>query len=215
MIEGVVFDMDGVLIDSHPVHRKAWRRFLATVGKRVSDSDLEFILEGRRRDDILRYFLGDLSPAALVEYGHRKDRFFEENFNEVKLIPGVGEFLDFLQDQGLLSAIATSASSSRTWAALSRLRLKERFVVVITGDDVAAGKPDPAVYRLAAERMNMPPERLLAIEDAPCGVRAAKAAGLRCVGIASNGRAEELLRSGAHRIIPNFVNFSLDQLSDA
>jgi len=212
MIEGIVFDMDGVLIDSHPVHRVAWSKFLATVGRSVSDEGLSFILAGRRREEILRHFLGDLPESKLAEYGHQKDLFFEENFHDVKLIPGVREFLESLEIAGLKSAIATSASSARTWGTLRRLGLGEKFSTIVTGDDVDVGKPDPAVYRLVSQRMNLPPAKLLVFEDAPCGVEAAKSAGMRCIGVSRNGRAEMLLQCGAEAIVPDFVNLSLEML---
>jgi beta-phosphoglucomutase len=212
MIEGIVFDMDGVLIDSHPVHRIAWSKFLATVGKSVSDEGLGFILAGRRREEILRHFLGDLPESKIAEYGHQKDLFFEENFQDVRLIPGVRKFLGAMRRAGLDAGIATSASSARTWGTLRRLKLDRRFTVVVTGDDVNVGKPDPEVYRLAARRMNLSPDKLLVLEDAPCGVQSAKSAGMRCVGVASNGRAEDLRRAGAEDVIPDFNALTLERL---
>jgi beta-phosphoglucomutase len=212
MIEGVIFDMDGVLIDSHPVHRIAWRRFLASVGKQVPDEQLNFILEGRRRDEILQYFLGDLPEVTIVEYGRRKEDFFQENFKDIKLIPGVAGFLEELRRDGVKTAIATSASSYRTRRTLQLLNLEDKFAAVITGDDVTAGKPDPAVYRLAAEQLNLGSSQILVLEDAPSGVQAAKAAGMRCVGVTSNGRAEALRRAGADHIIPDFVDLSTEEL---
>jgi HAD superfamily hydrolase (TIGR01509 family) len=204
--------MDGVLIDSHPVHRDAWRKFLATVGRDVRDDQLDFIQEGRRREEILRHFLGDLPPEMVAEYGHRKDEFFKENFDEVRLIPGIPDLLRELQAAGLPAGVATSASSGRTWATLRHLGLDHQFVAVLTGDDVSAGKPDPAVYRLASERMNRLPETLLALEDAPSGVRAAKSAGMRCIGVAANGRSDALLRAGADHVIPNFLDLSVKKM---
>lgn len=213
MIEGIVFDMDGVLVDSHPVHRVAWSKFLATVGKSVSDEGLSFILEGRRREEILRHFLGDLPEAMIAEYGRQKDSFFEEHFHDVKLIPGAREFLESLETAGLKSAIATSASSARTLGMLRRLQLGRKFSAIVTGDDVEVGKPDPAVYMLVSRRMNSSPENLLVFEDAPCGVQAAKAAGMRCIGVTANGRAEMLIRCGADFVVPDFLNLSLETLS--
>lgn len=213
MIEGIVFDMDGVLIDSHPVHRVAWSKFLATVGKSVSDEGLSFIMAGRRREEILRHFLGNLPESKIVEYGHQKDSFFEENFHDVKLIPGVRKFLESLETAGLKSAIATSASSARTWGTLRRLELGKKFSTIVTGDDVDVGKPDPAVYALVSRRMNLSPERLLVFEDAPCGVQAARSAGMRCIGVSANGRAEMLLQSGADFVVPDFLNLSVETLS--
>jgi beta-phosphoglucomutase len=212
MIEGVIFDMDGVLIDSHPVHRIAWRRFLASIGKQVPDEQLNFILEGRRRDEILQYFLGDLPEVTIVEYGRRKEDFFQENFKDIKLIPGVEGFLEELRRGGVKTAIATSASSYRTRKTLQLLNLDNSFAAVITGDDVTAGKPDPAVYRMAAEHLNLGSSQILVLEDAPSGVQAAKAAGMRCVGVTSNGRADALRRAGADHIIPDFLNLSTEEL---
>jgi len=212
MMQAIVFDMDGVLIDSHPVHRHAWRKFLATVGRSVSDEDLGFILEGRRRDEILRFFLGDIPASKIAEYGRRKDQFFQENFKDVTLIPGVRQFLKTIENAGLKTAIATSASSSRTWGTLHRLGLEKRFSAVVTGDEVRAGKPDPAIYRLASERLKLPPEELLVLEDAPCGVQAAKSAGIRCIGVSSNGRSDVLLRCGAEFVISNFIDLSAENL---
>jgi HAD superfamily hydrolase (TIGR01509 family) len=214
MFKGVIFDMDGVLIDSHPVHRVAWRRFLASVGKSVSDEQLDFILEGRRRDEILRYFLGDLPEGTIAEYGQRKEDFFQENFKDVKLIPGVELFLRELKTAGVKTGIATSASSYRTLRTLQLLNLQNGFAAVITGDDVSAGKPDPAAYRLAADRMNLDADQLLVLEDAPSGVQAAKAAGMRCIGVSSNGRADVLRQAGADQVISDFVDLSMEKLVD-
>jgi beta-phosphoglucomutase-like phosphatase (HAD superfamily) len=111
------------------------------------------------------------------------------------------------------TAIATSASFSRTRGTLERLNLKEKFPTVVTGDDVEAGKPNPAVYNLVALRMNLPSDKLLVLEDAPCGVQAARAAGMRCVGVSKNGRAEILLQCGAEFVIPDFLDFSAQTLT--
>ncbi len=213
MIEGIVFDMDGVLIDSHPVHRVAWGKFLATLGKTVSDEGLGFILAGRRREEILRHFLGDLPESKIAEYGRQKDSFFEENFQDVKLIPGVRKFLESLETAGLKCAIATSASSARTFGTLRRLELAGKFSTIVTGDDVEVGKPDPAVYALVSRRMDLSADKLLVFEDAPCGVQAAKSAGMRCIGVSTNGRAEMLLQFGAEFVVPDFLDLSSETLS--
>ena len=204
--------MDGVLIDSHPVHCQAWRQFLATLGKHVSDHELQFILEGRRREDILRHFLGELPEEVLAEYGKQKDQLYQQNFKYVRLMPGVRTFVKSLHRTGVRLAIATSASTYRTGRTLEYLGLATKFTAVITGDDVSNGKPDPAVYRLASQRMNIPPENLLVLEDAPSGVRSAKSAGMKCIGVSSNGVSRALIQAGADDIIPDFLELSIDKL---
>jgi len=214
MLKGVIFDMDGVLIDSHPTHRDAWQKFLATIGRTIRSDELDFILEGRRREEILRHFLGDLPDETIAKYGQMKDELFRESFHSVQLFPGMQELLDELKTKGMATGIATSASAGRTWAILRSLKLENAFNAVVTGDDVRFGKPDPAVYTLASERMKQFPEELIALEDAPCGVRAARLAGMRCIGVASNGRTDALLQAGADRVISNFLGLSLEKLFD-
>src|SRR5947199_7713177 len=104
MLQGVIFDMDGVLIDSHPVHGRAWREFLATIGKQLDDEQLAFILEGRRRDEILRHFLGDLPEEQVAVYGGLKEKFFRTNAQEIPIMPGISVLLKELKAAGIKCA---------------------------------------------------------------------------------------------------------------
>jgi len=211
-LQAVIFDMDGVIVDSHPAHRKAWRKFLRTLGREVSDPELNFILDGRKRADILRHFLGELSEAEIVYYGKQKDEFFQHSSFEVKPLPGVTEFLDQLCSGGIATAVATSASESRTRSTLDRLHLTECFSIIVTGSDVALGKPDPAIYCKACQLLNVRPENALAIEDAASGIRAAKSANLTCIGVASRDRSEMLTTAGANHVLENFIGLSIAEL---
>lgn len=214
-VGAAVFDMDGVLIDSHPAHRIAWRQFLRSVGLNVSDDNLPFILEGRTRHEILRHFLGDLSEHDLQSYGARKDEIFRAIEHQIGPVPGAIDFLRNLGSRDIRCAIATSASEIRTISTIERMGLADCFEAVITASDVTAGKPDPAVYQLACERLHVPPERALAFDDAPAGIQAAKAAGMRCIGVSSNGLAEQLLDAGAEAVVPNFLGLRLEALARA
>ena len=204
--EAFVFDMDGVLINSHPAHLAAWREFLVSVGVSISESDLAFILEGRTRSEILLKFLGNLSSEELQGYGRRKDEIFRKMENQIGPMPGALALVRFLSVQKLRLAIATSASEIRTFATIERLGLGGCFDAVVTATDVALGKPDPEVYRLACDRLGVAPQQTLAFDDAPAGVQAARAAGMRCIGIANNGIGERLLASGAETVVPNFAS---------
>src|SRR5262250_1468317 len=117
-IRAIVFDMDGVLIDSHPAHRAAWREFLKSVGIDAGDRELEFILEGRTRNEILRHFLGDLSDETLQAHGKRKDEIFRSMEHQIQPLGGVLGFLSKLEMAGISGAVATSASEIRTFATL-------------------------------------------------------------------------------------------------
>lgn len=212
MLQAIIFDMDGVIIDSHPIHRLAWQKFLLTLGKRVSETDLDCILEGWRREDMLRHFLGDLTEAQVVEYGARKDEFFQQVGIDVKPVSGLREFLSHLQLLGIPKAVATSASERRTRFTLDRLQLTRHFAAIVTANDVAKGKPDPAVYHRAAEQMEVAAENVVVIEDSVSGVKAARSAGMRCLGMASNSRCDVLRQAGAENVIPNFVGLTVDRL---
>jgi HAD superfamily hydrolase (TIGR01509 family) len=204
--------MDGVVIDSHPAHRAAWKSFLESVGRATSDAELDIILDGGKREEILRHFLGELDHAQIAEYGKRKDEILKNHGSKLEPMAGVVEFLDHLLRSGVRMALATSAGRHRACGTLEELGLAHYFDTIVTGDEVTAGKPDPTIYRLTTERMGEEPQHLLAVEDAVSGVKAAKAAGLQCVGIAHNGRADALRLAGANPVIDDFRSLSLPQL---
>jgi beta-phosphoglucomutase len=214
MLRGVVFDFDGVIVDSHPVHKRAWKRLLDSVGKAISEEELEFVVDGRRRDDILRHFLGDLDPERIVEYGHRKEQFFREEAAGVQTISGLLSFLRELEEADVVLGVASSGSRSRVSFLLSRLKLTKHFQVIVTGDDVERGKPDPAIFLRVAKDLQRESSELLAFEDAVSGVKAAKAAGMRCVGIAQPASAAGLLAAGADPVVSDFRPLSHSKLEE-
>jgi len=209
MVRALIFDMDGVIIDSHPIHRKTWKKFLASIGKQVTEEDLDFVLDGRKKEDILRHFLGDLTPEQVKRFGHEKESMFREEALDLQTLAGLRDFLDEVYTTGLYTALASSGSRSRVNYVLDKLALTKYFDVVVTGDDVPKSKPDPTIFRKAAHGLNCHNSDLLVIEDAVSGVRAAKSAGMRCLGIASNGRAHLLLEAGADCVVTNFTGLSL------
>jgi len=214
MLRGVVFDFDGVIVDSHPVHKRAWKKFLESMGRAVSEEKLQFVLDGRRRDDILRHFLGELNDEKLVEYGHRKEQIFRDEAADVRTIDGLLSFLEELEGAQLTLGVASSGSRSRVDFLLRQLDLKKRFRVVITGDEVAQGKPDPAVFQRAAQDLGVEPSALIAFEDAVSGVKAARSAGMKCIGIAQPDRVSILLDAGANHVVPDFRSLSYSKLQE-
>jgi len=214
VFRGVVFDFDGVLVDSHPVHTRAWKKFLDSVGRTVSEEQLQFVLDGRKRDDILRHFMGELEADQIFEYGQQKERFFLEEAALVQTIDGLLSFLEDLEDEQLALAVASSGSRSRVHFLLERLDLKKFFQAVVTGDEVEQGKPHPAVFLKAAQHLAVDPSELMAFEDAASGVKAARSAGMMCVGIAQPGRAASLIDAGANYVVPDFRPLSCSKLQE-
>ncbi len=212
MLRGLILDLDGVIVDSHPAHQVAWKTLLSSLGKRPSDHELDFVLEGHKREDILRHFLGELTEEQMEKYGARKEALFRESLCEVQTVNGFWEFLEQVDAERLPLALASSASRSRVTYTLEHLELTGRFQVVVTGTDVAKGKPDPALFNLAAEGIGVDPSRILVCEDAVNGVEAAKSAGMKCLAIAANGRMPLLKKAGADVIVPDFTATNLKQL---
>jgi beta-phosphoglucomutase len=214
VLRGAVFDFDGVIVDSHPAHMRAWKKFLNSVGKAVSEEQLDFVLDGRKRDDILRHFMGELDANQIVEYGLQKEQCFRDEVTHVRMADGLVGFLEVLQSEHLALAIASSGSKSRILFLLDRFGLRKYFREVVNGDEVEQGKPHPAVFLKAAHQLGVDPSELMAFEDAVSGVKAAKSAGMKCVGIAQPDRASILLAAGANHVVPDFRSLSCSKLRE-
>lgn len=212
MLKGIIFDLDGVIVDSHAAHKKAWRALLIALGREVDEAALEFVVEGRKRAEILRYFLGNASEEDVRRYGAWKDELFSKVAHEIKPLPGVADFVQAAKTEGLALAVGTSAGRRRAHETLERFGLASHFAIVVTGDEVRQGKPDPSIFLQAARGLGIAPEHLLVCEDAVPGVQAAKAAGMKCLGIAANGRRALLKSAGADWIAEGFMQVGVEQL---
>jgi beta-phosphoglucomutase len=212
MLQAVIFDLDGVIVDSHPAHYRAWRAFFDSLGKDVTDDELVFVREGQKREDILRHFLGELTPEQVRYYGARKEALFRSSSAAVDVIPGIRELLDDLRASGLPAAVASSAGRVRVESILDQLGLGYCFAAIVAGEDVARGKPDPAIFQLASQELGVEPGKVVVCEDSISGITAAKSAGMKCLGIASDGRQSALLVAGADRVVSDFSAVRLDDL---
>ena len=214
MLRAAIFDMDGVIVDSHPAHKKTWRKFLELLGKDIDEERLNFIMEGRKRDEILRHFLGDLSDEQVQALGHQKEQLFREESTDMKAIDGLRGFLEQLSEAKIRLAVASSGSNGRVNYVLDLLDLRHYFQAIVTGDQVTHGKPDPTIFRVACGQLSVQPSETLVFEDSVSGIRAAKAAGMRCVGVATNGIIGILVEAGADHIIPDFSAIHFDLMRE-
>ncbi len=212
MLKSLIFHLGGVIVDKHRAHMRAWNKFLLSVEKSVTEAELEFVRDGRKKEDILRHFLGDLDVREIHAHSHKKDLFFNEEVKGVRTVAGIGELLNELSRAGLPAAVASSGSSERVHYTLDLVGLRRYFATVVTGDEVAKGKPDPAIFCKAAERLRVAPRDSLAFEDSVSGVLAARAAGMKCLGIATPQRAQSLVRAGAQDVLIDFVGTSVNQI---
>lgn len=212
MLQGIIFDMDGVLVDSHPAHEKAWKTLLLSTGKSVPDGDLEFIRQGRKREEILKYYLGNLTDAEVRAWSKKKDLLFQKEEASIRTMDGVRELLSELRRAAIPSAVASCGVRTRVCRLLDLLRLGNYFDTVFTGDDVVLGKPNPEIFVKTSERMRLKPADLLVFEDSVSGVLSATAAGMKSIGIGGRNQAKGLLQAGALYVVPHFVGVSVSLL---
>jgi beta-phosphoglucomutase len=199
---GVIFDMDGVLVDSYQAHYASWRMMCHQQGLEMTEHDFAATF-GRTSREVIRHFWGDRisEPRMIAALDDKKEALFRDLLRkDFPAMPGAVVLIDRLVDAGYRLAVGSSAPRENVQVVLEQLARREAFQATISGNDVTRGKPDPQVFQLAAERLGLPAAHCLVIEDAPLGVAAAHAAGMRCVGFVSTGRTAELL-AGADLVI--------------
>ncbi len=204
----VIFDMDGVIVDSHAAHIRTWEKALLSLGKSVTDADLDFVRQGRKKQEILHCLMGDVEDEQVRVLCHQKDMLFRNEAESIKMVPGAYGLLDELNRAGIPTALASCGSTARVHHLLSRLRIRDYFTTVVTGDEVINGKPDPEIFHKAARQMHVHPAESIVFEDSVSGVQGAKAAGMKCVGIADRQQTRVLLQAGADCVLPNFSGLS-------
>jgi HAD superfamily hydrolase (TIGR01509 family) len=183
----VLWDLDGTLTDSMPGHFRAWREVLAGEGHALSWEAFAASF-GQRNDSALCSMLGTDLPASEVE---RISAIKEQRFRALvrveglELLPGVAARLRTSRDAGWRQALVTSAPRANAETMLDVLGIRAFFSTVVTGDDVALGKPHPEPFFMAADALKVPPSRCLVVEDSPSGIEAARRAGMRSVAVGS------------------------------
>lgn len=191
----VIFDVDGVLVDSYDAHFQSWLLLCKERGLEMTEQ--QFIATfGRMSREIIKELWGDsiTTDAMVQEIDDRKEELFREILSEdFPGMDGAAELIADLHDAGLLLALGSSGPPANVNLVLDALECRHRFQGVVTGVDVTRGKPDPQVFLLGAERVSVAPECCVVIEDAPAGVAAAHAAGMKCVAVVSTGRVREKL----------------------
>jgi beta-phosphoglucomutase len=206
-LEAVIFDMDGVLIDTMDDHAQAWLDVLTPEGVIIRREDV-YEHEGEAALPSLRYFyeINRQNPSEehLREIIRRKEELFKARAQH-KPFPGVPELLGQLRASGKRLAIVTGTARHELAASLPR-DLEGYFETIVTGDEVKHGKPDPEPYRKALQALNLEPGRALVIENAPLGVRAACAAGLRCFAVETSMQCPRLV--GAERCFADLISLA-------
>ncbi len=203
----LIFDMDGVIIDSNPLHRQAWAAFNRRYGLETTEA-MQRRMYGKRNDQIVRDYFGDgISPEEVDARGRAKERLYREMLTgrtEEMLVPGLRAFLERYRD--LPMGVGSNAEPENIALVLDETGLRRYFRAVVDGHQVRHPKPHPEVYLRVAELLETDPAECIVFEDSHSGTAAAVAAGMRVIGISTT---DDNL-SGTSITIDNFRCGDLD-----
>jgi HAD superfamily hydrolase (TIGR01509 family) len=203
-LKALVFDMDGTLADSDPLHLVAFSNMMTPLGIGVDEEIYRNRIAGRTNASIFADFFPDAPVQEQERLADEKEAAFRQLASDLAPLPGLLRLLDWATDAGLGIGLVTNAPPENARHILEVLGIHSRFEVRIVGGDVARGKPDPLPYLTALERLGVPAAEAVAFEDSVSGVKAAKAAGLLTFGVLT-GQTETTLRAaGADQVIRDF-----------
>ncbi len=213
-IEGVIFDLDGVLIDSAAAHLESWRRLASRHGLSVSDAQFAHTF-GRQNRDIIPILWGrPLPPIEVAALADEKESAYRDivrgRIADITM-PGAIALIQDCHEAGMKLAIGSSTPPENVELALSEMGVAQLFSACVTSRDVTRGKPHPDVFLLAAEKIGIPAARCAVIEDAPSGIDAALAAGCPAVGLTSHHPREKLAH--AHVVVDSLTELTARRLS--
>jgi beta-phosphoglucomutase len=211
----LIFDMDGVLIDSNPFHIQKWKEFLDERGVPYDADDLPKQILGIRNDTAFQHFFGrKLRGDEMKKLSGDLEARFRAAFRpHAQPLPGLKALLDQCHMEKIPLALASSAMTRNVDFIVDTLKLRPYFASIATGDNVSRPKPDPEIYLKTAERLGLAPAKCVAFEDSFVGIESAKRAGMKCVAIASAFPVEELRRqTQADLVVRGFEELNLPRV---
>ncbi|MCA9231870.1 MAG: HAD family phosphatase [Planctomycetales bacterium] len=191
--QAVIFDVDGVLVDSYQPHFQSWRQMLAEQGFEFTEAQFRATF-GRTTRDIIRQLCGDQFPDQRVQaFDERKEALYRESVrHNFPAVDGAVELIDALAATGFAMAVGSSGPTENVTLTLDCLGRADSFAARVTGSDVTRGKPDPQVFLMAAERLGVDPQHCAVVEDAPAGVEAANRAHMLSIALTGTATRAQL-----------------------
>lgn len=202
----VLWDVDGTLVDTAELHFQAWVELAREINKPFTRDDFAGTFGWRNPEIIPKLFGREYDEAQITQLGDRKEDLYRaEAAKGVALLPGVQALLEAIARHGGTQAIGSSAPRRNLDLILEITRTAHRFAAIVAMEDTRRGKPDPEVFLMGAKKLGLAPARCIVLEDAPVGIQAAKAGGMRAVGVTFVGHhsAEKLRAAGADLVVPS------------
>jgi len=198
-IHAIVYDVDGTLINSEPLHVEAWKQTLINQGHAISELSVGFLgtMAGKKPIAIAEGMVTELNINTSAEQflNEKTDLFFSMAHESLEAMPGAIESVERLSTVGFRLAIGTSLDRGFLDAVLNKFNIADMFEVIVTGDEITKGKPDPETYFKVFEKLNLEPSSCVVLEDARSGVEAAKASGALCIAVENVGAEPQDLSS--------------------
>ena len=210
--KAVIFDVDGVLIDSYQPHYESWKRTLAELGSEFTEAEFRATF-GRTSLDIIKGLYGEMSDEEAQQVDDRKEAAYRDLIrDDFPAIDGAVELIDALADAGFALAVGSSGPSENVLLTLDCLGRREKFGAVVTRTDVTRGKPDPQVFQIGAERLGVPPHQCAVVEDAVPGIEAANRAEMASIGLTGTATREQL--SHARLVVDSLRELTPERVSE-
>lgn len=213
-MKAVIFDMDGVIVDTNPHHRLAWRAYYQRYGKTLSDDEFVEHISGKHNTHIVAHlFAGQpLSPGEVLRLGNEKEALFRELYRPIITpTPGLVEFLKALKTAGIRTAVATSAPVENLDFVVDALGLRLYFDALLNESMVSHPKPNPEIYRKAMQLLGVEPVESVVFEDSTTGIEAARASGAQVVGVATTLTPDDL-QPFVDDVIRDFTEMTVERL---
>lgn len=209
MLAAILFDLDGTIVNTDPIHYQIWRNILLEYDIEINEEIYKSNFTGRLNPAIIQDVLPHLSPEETEKFAEEKEARFRQQAELLKPINGFTKLFEWSEKHNLKRALVTNAPKLNAYFMLEALGLKEAFDVVILAEEEAAAKPDPTPYKVALERLEVTAEQAIAIEDSPSGICSAVSAGIPTFGMASTQTPETLIKLGAFMAISDFTDLQL------
>ncbi len=210
MVKAVIFDMDGVISDTQKIHSAIESEILNRYGINLTSDQITDRYAGVRTTQFFKELLDEKKATYdLKELINEKWKKMKElSEKEVDAIPGSIEFIKDLHKNNIPLAVASSSHFDYVQTVLEKLEIIDMFQVIVSGDQVNKGKPDPESFLLAAKKINTNPEDCLVIEDGKSGMLAAKSAGMKCIGLVNDKHKDypaDILITDMHELSPQYI----------